>query len=272
MNEAPKQEDAAICASKPGLMEADKAAVKIQSWWRGQYTRCCHPMAREVRSEIRMRRMQEHIVFLSEKLGSVQKQYEEERLQRLVQEEAVKFLWKESMQQWKKSVEQQLASITHAVSQAQISSPGQCKAALPVACSTKNPSSADVSFPDSGIQSASDQQAAQEDSFLSSGTEDSLKTVRALSPVRSGFTGCSDGVDSADCSLLEQYLSSVQQREEEAEEAVSDRTEIPQPSSPISPDKTAQSNSPVQKAADVQKTEGTTPRPDAMRTFPPDTV
>lgn len=69
MKDAPKQEDAAMCASKPGLMEADKAAVKIQSWWRGQYTRCCHPMAREVRSEIRLRRMQEHIVFLSEKLG-----------------------------------------------------------------------------------------------------------------------------------------------------------------------------------------------------------
>lgn len=67
--EAPEQEDAAMCASRSALMEADKAAVKIQSWWRGQHTRCCHPMAREVRSEIRLRRMQEHIVFLSEKLG-----------------------------------------------------------------------------------------------------------------------------------------------------------------------------------------------------------
>lgn len=154
------------------------------------------------------------------------------------------------MQQWKQSVEQQLASITHAVGQAQTSSPAQCKAASPVASSTKNPPSTDVSFPDSGIQSSSDQQVAQEDSFLSSGTEDSLKTVRALSPVRSGF---SDGVDSADCSLLEQYLSSVQQREEEAEEVVSDRTETPQPSSPITPSKTIPSSSPV------QKTEGAAP-------------
>ncbi|XP_022596437.1 centrosomal protein of 97 kDa isoform X2 [Seriola dumerili] len=260
MKEAPKQEDAGMCASKSGLMEADKAAVKIQAWWRGQYTRCCHPMAREVRSEIRLRRMQEHILFLSEKLGSVQKQYEEERLQRLVQEEAVKFLWNElqSMQQWKKSVEQQLDNITQAVTQAQISSPGQGKAAPPVTSSTTNPPSTDVSFPDSGFQSTSDQQAAQEDSFLSSGTEDSLKTVRALSPVRSSFAGGSDGADSADCSLLEQYLSSVQQREEEAEEVISDRTETPQPSSPVSPGKTAQSNSPPQKAAEVQRTEGTT--------------
>lgn len=161
------------------------------------------------------------------------------------------------MQQWKKSVEQQLASITQAVTLAQISSPGQCKANPPVASSTTNPPSTDVSFPDSGFQSTSELQAAQEDSFLSSGTEDSLKTVRALSPVRSGFAGGSDGADSADCSLLEQYLSSVQQREEEAEEAISDRTETPQPSSPVLPGKTAQSNPPPQKAAEVQRMEGT---------------
>ena len=53
-----------IGACKPSLREAEKAAVKIQSWWRGQHTRCCHPAAKEVRSEIRLRRMQEHILFL----------------------------------------------------------------------------------------------------------------------------------------------------------------------------------------------------------------
>uniref|UniRef100_A0A665UV88 Centrosomal protein of 97 kDa n=1 Tax=Echeneis naucrates TaxID=173247 RepID=A0A665UV88_ECHNA len=251
MKEAPKQEDFGICASNTGLMEADKAAVRIQSWWRGQYTRCFNPMAREVRSEIRLRRMQDHILFLSEKLDSVQKQFEEERLQRMVQEEAVKFLWKElqSMQHWKESVERQLANNAQVVAIPQNSSPGQCKAAPPVASSTTNPPTTDVSFPDSGFQSTSDQPAAQEDSFLSSGTEDSLKTVRALSPIRSGFASGSDGVDSADCSLLEQYLSSVQQREEEAEEVISDRTETPQPSSPTSPGKVGQSNSPSQKTA-----------------------
>ncbi|XP_027146912.1 centrosomal protein of 97 kDa isoform X2 [Larimichthys crocea] len=257
MKESPKQEEAGVCAGKSILMEADKAAVKIQSWWRGQHTRCCHPMAREVRSEIRLRRMQEHIVFLSEKLDRVQQQYEEERLQRLVQEEAVKFLWKElqSMQQWKQSVQQQLACITPA----QFLAPGQREAAPPAASGTTNPPNTDVSFPDSGFQSTSDHHTAHEDSFLSSGTADSLKTVRALSPVRSG------GVDSADCSLLEQYLSSVQQREEEAEEVIADRTDTPQPSSPVSPSKTAQHNSPQQKAADnqsdVQRTEGTNPSP-----------
>lgn len=53
--------------SKVNLIEANKAALKIQSWWRGQHTRCCHPVAREVRSEIRLRRMQDHILFLTEK-------------------------------------------------------------------------------------------------------------------------------------------------------------------------------------------------------------
>ncbi len=156
------------------------------------------------------------------------------------------------MQQWKQSVEEQLACITKTVTPAQISPQGLCESAPPVASSTTNPPSTDVSFPDSGFQLTSEQQAAQEDSFLSSGTADSLKTVRALSPVRSGFAGGGGGVDSADCSLLEQYLSSVQQREEEADEAISDRTETPQPSSPASPSKTAQSDSPEQKAADSQ--------------------
>lgn len=53
---------------KADLLEAIKAAIKIQSWWRGQHTRSCHPEAREVRGEIRLRRMQEHIIYLSGKL------------------------------------------------------------------------------------------------------------------------------------------------------------------------------------------------------------
>lgn len=68
MKESPKQEEVSICNSRSGVREADMAAVKIQSWWRGQHTRCFHPTAREVRSEIRLRRMQEHILFLSDKL------------------------------------------------------------------------------------------------------------------------------------------------------------------------------------------------------------
>lgn len=163
------------------------------------------------------------------------------------------------MQLWKQSVEQHLASISKAVTPAQISASGPCEAAPPASSSTTYPPCPDVSFPDSGFQSTSDQQAAQEDSFLSSGTADSLKTVQTLSPVCSGFAGASDGVDSADCSLLEQYLSSVQQREEEAEEVISDKTETPQPSLPVSPSKTAQSNLAADNQSEVQRTEETTP-------------
>ncbi|XP_033843250.1 centrosomal protein of 97 kDa [Periophthalmus magnuspinnatus] len=210
-------------------LESNKAAIKIQSWWRGQYTRFLNPKAKEVRNEIRLRRMQDHILFLSERLDGVQQQYEDERLQRMVQEETVKFLWKElqSMQEWKRSVEHQLASLTQ-VNQSPLLRP--CEFAAPVSSSTKNPPSIDVSFPDSGFQTTSSgQQAAPEDSFLSSGS-DSLKTVRALSP---GIVCTNTADDSPDCSLLEQYLSSVQQREEEAEEVLSDRSETLQSNSPF---------------------------------------
>lgn len=154
------------------------------------------------------------------------------------------------MQQWKQSVEHQLAAVTQAVSAAQIASPAPCSAAPPVTSSTTNPPITGLSFPDSGFQSTSDQQATQEDSFLSSATADSLKTVRALNS-GSGLAGVGDGADSADCSLLEQYLTSVQQREEEAEEAISDRTETPQPSSPVLPSRTAAADSPAQKATET---------------------
>lgn len=141
------------------------------------------------------------------------------------------------MHEWRESVQQQLSRITPAVAPAQTSDAGVCEAAPPVAHSTEIPPSTDVSYPDSGFQSTSSQLSATGDSFLSSGTTESLKTVRALSPVQSACTG--DETDSADCSLLEQYLSSIQRQEEEAEDVVSDGTETPQPS-------TASSGSPPQ--------------------------
>lgn len=147
------------------------------------------------------------------------------------------------MQQWKQSVEEKLASLTQAVTPAQTSEPGPCVSSPPRPAGTTNPRSIDVSFPDSGFQSTCGQRASADDSFLSSGTTDSLKTVRALSPAPSD-----SAVDSEDCSLLEKYLSSVQQREEEEEEeVVSDRTETPQQSSPASPSQSTPTNSPAQR-------------------------
>lgn len=64
----PKREDVVMCADGPSSSEAHRAAVSIQSWWRGLSTRHGHPLAKEVRSEIRLRRMQDHILFLSGEL------------------------------------------------------------------------------------------------------------------------------------------------------------------------------------------------------------
>uniref|UniRef100_A0A8C7USQ4 Centrosomal protein of 97 kDa n=1 Tax=Oncorhynchus mykiss TaxID=8022 RepID=A0A8C7USQ4_ONCMY len=250
-----KQEDKALVrCDRLGRCEADRAAVRIQAWWRGMWTRRCHPLAKEVRCEIRLRRMQEHIVFLSGEFERVRQQHEEERLQRLVQEEAVRFLWRQvsDKQQWQCSVEGQLASVTQAGSSlAPALTSGLCdlpalRLPLPLASSTANPACTVLSFPDSGFQSTDELQVGQEDTFLSCGTGDSLETVRPL--VEGGFLAPCGGGNSQDCSLLEQYLSSVQQREEEAEEGgASDRTGTPQPPSSA---ETAQPDSPTQNTGD----------------------
>ncbi|KAG5833374.1 hypothetical protein ANANG_G00275260 [Anguilla anguilla] len=149
------------------------AAVRIQAWWRGLSTRRFHPLAKEVRSEIRLRRMQEHIVYLSAEMERMQREQEEERLQRLVQEEAVRFLWTQlqSVLEWQRSVQEQLQG----ASRSQLSGQPPLQAA---AASTLNPACSEASFPDSGFQSTGDPQGALEDS-LCSGTGESVETVRA---------------------------------------------------------------------------------------------
>lgn len=59
---------AAVLQREVKQCEPHDAAVRIQSWWRGHWTRYCHPQAREVRAEIRLRRMQDHIVHLTVEL------------------------------------------------------------------------------------------------------------------------------------------------------------------------------------------------------------
>uniref|UniRef100_A0A4W4FKP3 Centrosomal protein of 97 kDa n=1 Tax=Electrophorus electricus TaxID=8005 RepID=A0A4W4FKP3_ELEEL len=178
-----------------------EAAVKIQSWWRGHWTRQHHPQAKEVRCEIRLRRMQDHIVYLTAELDRVRKQQEEEKLQRMVQEEAVKFLWKQlqSMLEWQSSVKEQLNCLS--------------------------PSITTVSSKCAGPKDT----GALEDSLSSTATG-------AGSPetVKSAGVACLPGApayrDSHDSSLLEQYLSSVQQQveeEAEGEEGASDKTGTP---------------------------------------------
>ncbi|XP_026787833.3 centrosomal protein of 97 kDa [Pangasianodon hypophthalmus] len=198
-------------SAKVAECHSGEAAVKIQAWWRGYWTRQKHPQAKEVRCEIRLRRLQDHIVYLTAELERVQKQQQEEKLQRMIQEEAVKFLWKQlqAMMEWQCSVQEQLSCL----------SPSQSIAAGPIPASPKItalPMRSEVSIPESGFHSPGEQQGALEDSMSSAATADSPETVRTLQPTSSPGAGA-DG-DSQDGSLLEQYLSSVQRQEEEEED------------------------------------------------------
>lgn len=47
------------------LQRMSEAATKLQASWRGFYTRNHHPQAKEVRNEIRLHRMQQHIIYLT---------------------------------------------------------------------------------------------------------------------------------------------------------------------------------------------------------------
>ncbi|XP_051870158.1 centrosomal protein of 97 kDa [Pristis pectinata] len=93
----------------------NKAAVKIQACWRGFYTRNWNSQAKEIRCEIRLRRMQEHVEYLTEEVIRWRKECEEERIQRMVQEEAVKFLWNEvrRLQEWQLSMTQKQNEVLH---------------------------------------------------------------------------------------------------------------------------------------------------------------
>ncbi|KAK6487096.1 centrosomal protein of 97 kDa-like isoform X1 [Huso huso] len=243
----------------------NEAAIRIQACWRGFWTRRFNPRVKEVRSEIRLRRMQDHIVFLSDELRQLRKEYEEERIQRLVQEEAVKFMWKQLQyfQQWQQSVNQQLQSVsqrespsssTLAPSILSSSNPYDHKPNNSLAFSTEGPAShcCEQSFPDSGFHSSAgggesdklrhtllSSQCAT-DETLSSGTGASIETVRPFTEAqtenREG-TELGEEVNSKESSrseqdsgLLEQYLNSVQQLEEAEDRAV-ERTESPRPNS-----------------------------------------
>ncbi|XP_053310969.1 centrosomal protein of 97 kDa isoform X2 [Spea bombifrons] len=94
------------------LNRMNKAATKLQSSWRGFYARKNNPKVRDVRYEIRLRRMQEHIIFLTREINRLKKEKEAERIQRLVQEEAMRYLWEQvqSIQQWQNTVNIQLGT------------------------------------------------------------------------------------------------------------------------------------------------------------------
>lgn len=78
------------------------------------------------------------------------------------------------------------------------------------------PIPSEASIPESGFHSPSAQQGALEDSINRMVTTDSPKTARTPQATLSPERGAD--MSSQDCSLLEQYLSSVQRQEEEEEE------------------------------------------------------
>ncbi|NXU42520.1 CEP97 protein, partial [Drymodes brunneopygia] len=205
----------------PELQRMTEAATKLQASWRGFYTRNHHPRAKEVRNEIRLHRMQEHIICLTAEIEKLRKEREEDKMQRLVQEEAVKFLWNQvkSLQQWQLSVMQNLGAA--GVPSASTS----CSSNLPIQSSTVEqetpaavssalliPASKDdlqeksfLQFPDSGFHSSVADQTHASDLSCSSDGED-------------GPGECGQSKESSsneqDNGLIQQYLKSVQQLEE----------------------------------------------------------
>ncbi|NXK86899.1 CEP97 protein, partial [Formicarius rufipectus] len=234
------------------LQRMTKAATKLQACWRGFYTRNYHPRAKEVRNEIRLNRMQEHIVCLTHEIEKLRKEREEDKMQRLVQEEAVRFLWNQvkSLQQWQLSVMQNVGAT--GISSASI----LCSSKPPIQSSTPEqetspnvnsallvPASDDLQeksllqFPDSGFHSsAADQTHASDlcssEKNLAEGIESSLsmETVKQCgdsvsaysSDVEDGHRECEQSKESSsneqDNGLIQQYLKSVQQLEEADEE------------------------------------------------------
>ncbi|NXI38855.1 CEP97 protein, partial [Galbula dea] len=208
------------------LQRMTKAAIKLQACWRGFYTRNYHPQAKEVRYEIRLHRMQEHIICLTEEVEKLRKEREEEKIQRLVQEEAVRFLWNQvkSLQQWQLSVTQNLgASWQPGIPSASASPspepsipsgtleqeplPDVSSACLAPPSATPQEKSL-LQFPDSGFHSSMADQTRADDLSCSSDGED-------------GYGECEQSKESSsneqDNSLIQQYLKSVQQLEEAEE-------------------------------------------------------
>ncbi|XP_015334051.1 centrosomal protein of 97 kDa isoform X2 [Marmota marmota marmota] len=245
------QRSVALGQDKCTLQKLNEAATKLQAYWRGFYARNYNPQAKEVRYEIRLRRMQEHIVCLTDEVRRLRKERDEEHVKKIVQEEAVKFLWNQvrSLQAWQKTVDQHLISWhTDVPPISSILVPSK----PPLFTQSHEPSSDSNSdwfiahdevrqekslpeFPDSGFHSSLTEQVHHlQDSldFEKSSTEGSESSTMGNSTdtVKYGkepdvgdvSEDCGDwskesSNDEQDNNLLEQYLTSVQQLEDAAE-------------------------------------------------------
>ncbi|NXI08121.1 CEP97 protein, partial [Irena cyanogastra] len=207
------------------LQRMTEAATKLQASWRGFYTRNHHPRAKEVRNEIRLNRMQEHIICLTAEIEKLRKEREEDKMQRLVQEEAIKFLWNQvkSLQQWQLSMMQDLggAGIPSAntlcsskpplqsSTMEQETPPAVSSALLVPASEDDLQEKSSLQFPDSGFHSSVADQTHASDLSCSSDVEDG--------PGECGQSKESS-INEQDNRLIQQYLKSVQQLEEADED------------------------------------------------------
>ncbi|XP_008498173.2 centrosomal protein of 97 kDa [Calypte anna] len=236
---------AGVDRGKAELESMTKAATKLQACWRGFYTRNYHSRAKEVRYEMRLKRMQEHIICLTDEIEKLRKEREEDRVQRLVQEEAVRFLWNQvkSLQQWQLSVTQNSSatwqpgipssSTSSPSSTLEQETPPDVKSALLVPGSDVVQEKSLLRFPDSGFHSSmADQTHAGDlcssEKSLAEGTESSLsmETVKHCgnsvsaysSDVEDGHGEYEQSKESSsneqENGLIQQYLESVQQLEE----------------------------------------------------------
>ncbi|XP_063809666.1 centrosomal protein of 97 kDa isoform X2 [Pseudophryne corroboree] len=241
----------------------NKAATKLQSCWRGFYARKHNPQVKDVRCEIRLSRMQEHIVFLSKEVSRLKRERDEERTQRLVQEEVLKYLWEQvrSIQEWQNNLNVQVG----AISVSDVLTSSKSFPEIPF-CSPKaleeHPAS-DVSLPgnmnrktspdipDSGFHSINIDRSSHQETSSSekSSTEVSTTSVQSLETVRHYNQHSSDSLldqetaandqsknsnenssSEQDSSLLQQYLDNVEQLEQADDNtSQSDMTEESRP-------------------------------------------
>ncbi|XP_016075952.1 PREDICTED: centrosomal protein of 97 kDa [Miniopterus natalensis] len=242
------QRSVALGQDKIALQNLNEAATTLQACWRGFYARNHNPQAKDVRCEIRLRRMQEHIVCLTNEVRRLRKERDEERVKNFVQEEAVRFLWNQvrSLQAWQQTVDQHLSSWhTSAPPVSSTLVPSE----PPLFTQSQEPSSNQNSdwfiapdealqekslpeFPDSGFHSSLTEQVhCLQDSldFEKSSTKSSESSIMGNS---TDTVRCCKESDVADVSeengewskessnseqdnnLLEQYLASVQQLED----------------------------------------------------------
>ncbi|XP_064441692.1 centrosomal protein of 97 kDa isoform X2 [Mirounga angustirostris] len=242
------QRSVALGQDKVALQKLNEAATKLQAYWRGFYARNYNPQAKDVRHEIRLRRMQEHIVCLTDEIRRLRKERDEERIKKYVQEEAVRFLWNQvrSLQSWQQMVDQHLSSWHTDVppisstlvpskpplfTQSQESSSDQNSDWL-IAPDEAPQEKSLPEFPDSGFHSSlTDHVHCLQHSldFEKSSTEGSESSImgNSIDTVRYGKESDVGDVsdehgewnkeslnNEQDNSLLEQYLTSVQQLED----------------------------------------------------------